>query len=219
MRVQVADSSIDWHALQPQSDEKSVLLVEEGTSRSVGMTSEEIVLIEIEGKPALRRTQIVSSDSLGDRTAETIVFRETFSPYSHKDRSEAYNISLNYQERKVTGEKQLASGEVIPIEVGFEAPVFDSHSIEMVLRLLPLADDYIAELSVYHAVRGTEIIVTVKTLGSEKVIVSKRLVDAWRVQTDWNGVTQYYWIGIEDRDLVKQISILGEGVQLEFIRV
>ncbi len=219
MKIQVEDPSIDWLALQPQSDEKKVLLVERGTTRSVGMTSEEIVLIEVAGRPALRRSQILKSDTIGDRNAETIVFRETFNPHSHLDKSDDHKISIVYQEGKVIGEKQLASGEVIPIEAKFKTPVFDSHSIEMVLRLLPLADDYIVELPIFHAVIGKEMIVTVKVLGSERITDSKDLVDAWKVQTDWNGVIHYYWISIENRDLVKQTSIIKEGVQLEFVRV
>ena len=219
MRIQVGDPSIDWLELKPQSDDKEVLLVEGESIKSVGMTSEEIILTKIEEGQALRRSQLLKSVSMGDRTAETIVLRETFHPQSYVDICDDHKISTIYQAGKVIGEKQLASGEVIPIEAKFEAPVFDSHSIEMVLRLLPLADDYIAELPVFHAVRGTEILVKVKALGIEKVFDSKRLVDAWKVQTDWDGVIQYYWIGIENRDLVKQVSILGEGAQLEFVRI
>ncbi len=219
MRIRVGDPSIDWLALQSQSDEKKVLLVEGGSSRSIGMISEEIVLTEIAGRPALHRSQILSSDEIGNRTAETIVFRETFNPHSHLDISDNHTISITYQVGKVVGEKQLASGEIIPIETIFHTPVFDSHSIEMVLRLLPLTEDFNAELPIFHADKGLEMVVSAKVLGNERVTNVNGLVDSWKVQTDWNGVIQYYWISIENRDLVKQTSIIGEGVQLEFVRV
>jgi hypothetical protein len=94
MRIQVGDHSINWLALQPQFDKKEVLLVEGESVKSVGAILEEIVLVEIASKPALRRTQILKSDTLGNRTAQSIVFQETFLPYSHCDITETYKISI-----------------------------------------------------------------------------------------------------------------------------
>lgn len=148
MRIQVGNPSINWLTLQPQSDDKEVLLVEGESVRSVGMTSEEIVLIEATGKPALCRTQILRSDTLGDRSVKTIFFRETFLPHSHCDMTEAYQISITYQGNTVVGKKQLSGGDPILIEDEIDSSVFDSHSVEMVIRVLPLVDDYVAQIPI-----------------------------------------------------------------------
>jgi hypothetical protein len=132
--------------------------------------------------------------------------------------TEAYRIAIAYQETAVVGEKQLAGGEVVPVEAEFECAVFDSHSVEMVLRLLPLADDYVAEVPTFHAARGAEMMVTVYVLGCETVTDCRGSADAWKVQTDWGGATQCYWIGVETSQLIKQRSRLTEEVQLEFVR-
>jgi hypothetical protein len=219
MRIQVGDQSIKWLALQPQSDDKEVLLVEGESVKSVGATSEEIVLIEVASEPALRRTQILKSETLGDRTAKTVVFRETFLPHSHCANTETYKISIAYQGNTAVGEKRLTGGELIPINDEFESPVFDSHSVEMVIRVRPLANDYVAQIPIYHAAQQVQMIVTVHVLGRKTVMDHLGSVDTWKVQTDWNGVTQYYWIGIENRELVKQSSKISEGVVLEFVRV
>lgn len=139
MRIRVGDPSINWLALQPSSDDKEVLLLEGESVRSVGMTSEEIVLVEAGGKPALRRKQTLESDTLGDRTAKTVVFRETFLPHSHCDTTETYQISVVYRGNTVVGKKQLAGEDLIPIRDEIEPRVFDSHSVEMVIRVLPHA--------------------------------------------------------------------------------
>ena len=67
----------------------------------MGVTSEEIVLIEIASKPALRRTQMLKSAMLGDRTTKTIIFRETFLPHSHCDITEDHKISITYQGKQI----------------------------------------------------------------------------------------------------------------------
>ncbi|HSA98883.1 MAG TPA: hypothetical protein VLF17_07370 [Candidatus Nitrosotenuis sp.] len=219
MKIQVGDPSVNWFALQPQSDDKEVLLVEGGSVRSVGVTSEEIVLIEIASKPALRRTQMLKSAMLGDRTTKTIIFRETFLPHSHCDITEDHKISITYQSNQVVGEKQLKGERGIPINDEIEFSVFDYHSVEMIIRVLPLAEDYVAQIPIYHAMRQTQMNVTVHVLGQETVTIPQGSVDTWKVQTDWNGVTQYYWIGIENRELVKQSSKISESVLLEFVRM
>jgi hypothetical protein len=219
MKIQVGDPSVNWLALQPQSDDKEVRLVEGGSVSSVGVTSEEIGLIEVASKPALRRTQILKSGMLGDRTTKTIVFRETFLPHSHCDITEDHKISITYQGNKVVGEKQLTGEGSIPINAEIEFPVFDYHSVEMIIRVLPLAEDFVAQIPIYHAIRQMQMNVTVHILGGETVTNPHGSVDTWKVQTDWNGVTQYYWIGIENRELVKQSSKISESVLLEFVRM
>jgi hypothetical protein len=183
----------------------------------VGTVSEEISLDEAAGCPALRRTQVLVSDELGGREAETIVFRSDFLPYSHLGVTSAYRISVAYHGNTVSGERRLVGGEIIPIKAEFESPVFDSHSIEVVIRLLPLAADYAATIPVFHAARGKQMMVTVRVLARETVRTSDGLADAWRVQTDWDGVTQCYWVDAEARRLIKQSSRLSESVQLQFV--
>lgn len=218
MRIHVGDPRIDWLALQPQSDLKQVVIIEGGAPRVVGITSEEIALAEIEGIPALRRTQVLESDELGDRESETIVFRDSFLPHTHREVSAAWTLSVTYRGREIAGKKQMANGEEIPIRTEVESPVYDAHSIEMVLRVLPLAERYAAELPAFHAARGTEIVVVARVFARDTVTISGHPVDAWKVRTDWDGVTQYYWIGVEGRELLRQSSELSEGVQLAFVR-
>jgi hypothetical protein len=218
VRIQVADPTINWLALQPQSDHKKVMLITGEAPRIVGTTTEDIALVEVGGLPALRRTQVLESDELGDRRSETVVFQESFLPHSHSDVTAAWTLSVRYRGTAIAGEKRLASGRVIPIKAEVASPVFDAHSVEMVLRVLPLADGYVAELPVFHGGRGTHMLVVARAFVLDTVTVSGHSVEAWKVRTDWDGVTQYYWIGVESGELLRQWSELSEGVQLEFVR-
>ena len=217
MRIRVEDPSIDWLSLEPQSDRKDVVITEGGTPRTVGTTSEEITLVEVEGVPALRRTQAMESEVLGDRETATVVFRDGFLPFSHLDVTDEYTLSVAYRGTRVAGRKELANGETIFMRADLAIPVFDAHSVEVVLRVLPLVDGYIAEVPVFHAGRGREMVVVAQVFGRETLLRSGESVDAWKVKTDWNGVTQYYWIGVETRALLLQSSELSDGIRLEFV--
>lgn len=209
---------MDWLALPPQSDEKRVLLVEGDDARVVGTTSERIREAEVRGRPALHRVQTLQSAELGSRRAETVVFRESFAPHSHLDDSGDERISIRYRGLEVTGERRQSDGTVTHLEATLETPVFDSHSLEMVLRLLPLESGYAAQVPVFHAGRGRQMTVEVRVLGRDPVTDRGRRIHSWRVRTDWGGVHQEYWISGRTRALVRQSSHLADGVRLEFVR-
>jgi hypothetical protein len=195
-----------------------VVIIEGGTPRTVGTTSEKIALVDVAGRPALRRVQTLESSEFGNRRSETTVFRESFLPHTHLDVTEEHTLTILYQGTRITGERRTVDGRVIPIRTDVSSPVFDAHSVEMVLRILPLTDGYVAELPVFHAHRGKEIRVTVHVFGREPMARSGDAVKTWKVKTEWVGVTQYYWIGVESRGLLRQRSELSEGAQLEFVR-
>ena len=105
MKVEVGDPSISCLLLQAHTDEKKVLIVEGGSERIAGITTEEIAFVEIEGKAALRRTQGLRSSEFGNRTTTSVVFRSDFQPLSHQDETEEYKISIQYDGQRVVGTK------------------------------------------------------------------------------------------------------------------
>ena len=177
MRVEVGDRSIPWLALPPHSDQKRVVIAQGGMRRVVGTTTEEITLVETAGLPALRRTQVLESEELGDRRSETTVFRESFLPHSHLHVTEAYTLTLGYQGTILAGEKRFADGRIVPIDASVRSPVFDAHSVEMVLRVLPLVDGYVADLPVFHAGRAVEMLIIVRVFGRETIRSAGDAVD------------------------------------------
>ena len=129
MKVEVGDPSISWHLLQAHTDEKKVFIVEGGSERIAGITTEEIAFIEIEGKSALRRTQAMRSSELGNRTTTSVVFRSDFQPLSHQDETEEHKISIRYDGPRVVGTKSIVGSQDISIERQISSAVFDYHSL------------------------------------------------------------------------------------------
>jgi hypothetical protein len=235
--IAVGDPSIEWGRLGPQADSKKIVLIEGEVERVVGITTEEIKVVEVNGQPALQRTQAAESGSLGNRVATTVVLRSTFEPISHHDEHAGATISLHYSGLTISGMRESPDGKVEPIHTTLDRPVFDAHSVEMILRVLPLRQDDVAKLPVYHARLGQVMWVTLRVTGNAEVAVGGgRIADAWIVETEWGRVPSSvgrghvpssvrrgharvtYWIGEKTPELLKQSSVLPSGAVLQFVR-
>lgn len=221
MLITVGDPRIDWTRLVPQADSKTIALIEEGIERVVGTTTEQIELLEVDGQLALQRTQAARSDILGDRLSTTVVLRSTFSPLSHHDQHAGATVSLDYRGLEVSGMRQTPQGNVGPIQVRLDRPAFDAHSVEMILRLMPLSQGYSYMLPAFHAGLAQVLEITVAVTGRQEVHAGRgRQVPAWIVQTEWgrSHAVVTYWIGGQPAELLKQSSILPSGAVLQFVR-
>lgn len=216
--IHIGDPTITWESLGPQADTKRVVLTRAGIDRVAGTTTETIDVIEVDGRPALRRTQTLESDLLGHRETTTVVARATFEPISHHDAYAGQTLSLRYDGLTVAGTLQRQDGRVEPIHLTLPRPAFDSHSVEMVLRVLPLTTGYSARLPAFHANTMHVIWVTLRVPGTEPVDAGGENEDAWIVQVDFGHAQQTYWIGQTSRELLKQSSVLKAGTTLTFTR-
>lgn len=216
--IHIGDPTIAWDRLGPQADTKRVVLTQAGIDRAAGTTTETIDTIEVDGRPALRRTQTLESDLLGQREATTVVARATFEPISHHDAHAGQALSIRYDGMTVAGTLQRQDGRVEPIHLTLPRPVFDSHSVEMVLRVLPLTTGYSARLPAFHTNTMRVIWITLRVQGAETVNAGGEEEDAWILQVDFGHAQQTYWIGQMSRELLKQSSVLEAGTTLTFIR-
>ncbi|MDX8342237.1 hypothetical protein [Rossellomorea sp. YZS02] len=60
---------ISAEALVETEDEKDIYLIENGREKKVGVTTEKIKFVRIDGREAIEREQTLNSDVLGDRKA------------------------------------------------------------------------------------------------------------------------------------------------------
>ena len=218
MKIEVGDPSISWHSLQAHTDEKKVLIVEGGSERIAGITTEEIAFIDIGRRVALRRTQVLRSSEFGNRTTTSVVFRSDFQPLSHQDETEEYRISIRYDGPRVVGTKSIVGSEDISIERPISSAAFDYHSLELILRLLPLDEAYSVQVPVYHVVHGCEIEVGIQVSGCETIRTHGGIdIDPWIVETDWGYARQWYWIDLQDKRLLKQSSNPREGFEIRYV--
>ena len=79
MIITVDDPSIAWGRIVSQADTKKIFLLQDGTERIDGTTSEEIKIVESGDGAALQRTQTLDSAALGNRKCATVMLRTSIS--------------------------------------------------------------------------------------------------------------------------------------------
>ena len=208
-------TGISGEVLFETEDKKAVYVIENGNEEKVGTTAEVIKIVRINGKEAIERTQTLNSDILGNRKSITLVDKYSLKPISFTDYSgEIITLRAAYDDQVVH--------ITIPDKeetVKLVNNCFDTYSIELLLRALPLKLGYSLKLNCFNATLGLEVSVRINVIGSEKVLRdSKEYIDAWKVETYFGETLQYYWVDTFHNELLKQSSLIGEGLILEFRR-
>lgn len=89
----------------------------------------------------------------------------------------------------------------------------------MVIRLLPLKLGYSTNLHTFHAGKEKIINVAVRVVSKELVKkVKGTMVEAWKLEVDFAGNIQNYWISIKEKELLKQENFLSSEAKMIFER-
>ena len=89
----------------------------------------------------------------------------------------------------------------------------------MVIRLLPLHQGYITKLFAFHS--GKEDVINVVIRVVSKEFVKKHgvdIVESWKVEVKFDDNIQFYWISLNDKELLKQENILSPDTKMIFER-
>ncbi|MBH9964830.1 hypothetical protein [[Bacillus] enclensis] len=207
-------TGIDGKALKEETDKKEVFLIENGNETRAGFTTETIKFGLRDGKEVIEREQALTSDILGNRKSITIVEKASFKPVSFTDYiDDVQSVKASYGDNTVSIEKEGKQyNKTLP-------GCYDTFSVEMILRALPLRSRYTLDFNGFNAVSESEVTVRITVAEEER---SKKgpgeFVDAWKVKTYFGETLQYYWIDTVSKELLKQSSLVGEGLTLEFRR-
>jgi hypothetical protein len=216
--ITIGDPAITWHTLTTQSDSKRVLRQTPFSLQNIGQITESISYVEYKHQSAFRRSQTLDAPLMGSRQAITIVARDTFAPLWHQETQGSRRLEITYEGLTISGEQIDEQGQPAAIQYTLRQPAFDAHSVELLLRLLPLADGYEAQLPVYRASHGLEDAVTVRVQGLMEVTENDAINPVWVVETDWGHLRQTYWVGESPPAIVRQITPLSAGQSLLFVR-
>ncbi|MCA1054104.1 hypothetical protein LCM10_03825 [Rossellomorea aquimaris] len=207
--------NITGDALVECEDKKSVYLIENGNEQKVGTTTERISFLYIEGRVAIQRTQSLDSSVLGTRKSLTLVDKSSFKPISFTDyEGDFETIKATYHDDSVQIERPNQEDIVRPLY-----NCFDTFSVELILRTLPLKTGYVANLLCFNPMLNTEVDVRMKVIESEKGWRNpNERVDTLKVEVYFGETLQYYWIDPSRKEMLKQSSNIGDGLILEFRR-
>ena len=153
--------------------------------------------IEENGTPRLR-IHSTSQTPMGEISDELLLQPGSLRPIQRRVQQAGATIEVDFDSRAFTGAIQ-AGGQVIPINVELEAPIFAGESgFEAVLASLRLGEGYrtsirVAEVGAQQRVR----FFSVQVDGSETVEVPAGSFEAWRVDIralDGEGGDQTVWL-------------------------
>jgi hypothetical protein len=219
MFIYPGDPSIDWGNFEPFTDKKVVQILNDDDINDVGFLEEEIDQGKKHSKNIYIRTQLLSSETIGNRKGISEVYADSFHPISSREISDNAETAIVYESEKVVGKKIIKSGENEEIDHALDKPVFDSHSIELVFRLLPMAEDYSVKLPIFHSARNKEMTVKIDVVNSESLSTNRGVFDCWIIRSVWDDITQMYWISKGNKEIIKQQTIISEDTSLLFVAI
>lgn len=196
-------------------DEKQVYWIEQGESVQIGQTYETIRLEKTAHQSILVREQELVSEKIGNRTIRLMIDAEDYAPLEfveYQDGVQTVYASYGGDEVVITrGNEQ----SVLPIRT----KSVDLFSVELLLRVLPLAVDSTLSFSGFSAVSGREVPVQVQPLRYDLLMTeSGEHAETLCVHVAFGERVQYYWIDPVKRELLKQSSQIADGISLEFRR-
>jgi len=196
-------------------DEKEVYWIEQGESVQIGQIYETIRLEKTAHQSILVREQELVSEKIGNRTIRLMIDTEDYAPLEfveYQDGVQTVYASYGGDEVVITrGNEQ----SVLPIRT----KSVDLFSIELLLRVLPLAVDSTLSFSGFSAVSGRVVPVQVQPLRYDLLMTeSGEHVETLCVHVAFGERVQYYWIDPVKRELLKQSSQIVDGISLEFCR-
>jgi dipeptidyl aminopeptidase/acylaminoacyl peptidase len=215
----LGNSAIVTARLGTDTSTRRLVLSQGGQEREVGTLRSEMTLIDFGGRPALLRIQSLASPMLGTSVDTVIVERATLAPIRQRSVNMRRTMSLDFRGDSVVGSVTPAGGTAQAIALRADTALFDSNTIDLVLRTLPLAEGYAVRHPVYLHEGGGKVWVTSRVTGSEKVPDDAgALVDAWVVESKIGPQTFRIWIAKDSREVLQSVLDAGPGVQLKMIR-
>ena len=128
---------------------RRLVLVQGGQERDVGTLRSELTLADVGGRPALVRVQTLASPMLGTSADTVVIDRATLAPIRHRSVNMRRTMSLDFRNDSIVGSITPAGGTAEAIAARADTALFDSNTIDLILRSLPLVDGYAVRHPVY----------------------------------------------------------------------
>lgn len=218
--IRVGDPAVDGRRISPGTYTLRIVASRDGQEVELGTITEEVrVAAGANGEAVLERAQTVQA-RFGTLTDSVAMRHETLAPIRHRSHNPQRVMRLDFDGKRITGDITPVSGEPTKIDEEFDIALFDSSPIDLIIRALPLAEGYGARIPTFIHEMGGKVIFQARVLRAEEVEVGDgRKVDAWVVESGRDvGPTSTYWIAKDTRELLRQVTSQGPGMELRFVR-
>jgi hypothetical protein len=218
--IRVGDPAVDGRRITPGTYTLRMIASRGDQEVEVGTITEDVrVTAGANGEAVLERAQTVQA-RFGTLTDSVAMRLATLAPIRHRSHNPQRVMRLDFDGKRITGDITPVEGEATKIDEEFDIALFDSSPIDLIIRALPLEEGYGARIPTFIHEMGGKVVFEARVLRAETVEVSDgRKVDAWVVESGRNvGPTSTYWIAKDTRELLRQVTSQGPGVELRFVR-
>ncbi len=217
--VSVGDPTIPWASLEPTADRKRVIRLNDGSVEELGTATEHIRLFDEADRQVIERTQILDSTALGNRVDTTVVVRDSFAPLRYRSMRGIETVEAIY-EGPHARTRRIRHGVVSDThDMELAQDAFDAHTVELVLRLLPVHEGFRASIPVFDPNTCARFDAVVEVLGSDELDDGAgRITPSWRVGLHLQNHRQRYWLSMAGMDLVQQSVPMEDGSIIAFVR-
>lgn len=213
-----ANKKLQMKFLKPYKSSFDVIVQNNGKKKDYGLLIDEVKIIEMNGEKYFERIQKMPDINLVDTSINNF---NDLSPVSHAGNNLSGYLHLNFGKSKVTGEKYLSKNDsLIKINTKMPTPYFDSNMFEVVLRLLPLDNNFKGAVPYYQFETGGYTIYSVKVIGSEELKNPDGTTEnSWILETSYNDSRSDIYISKKTREVLKKMVIRSPQVKILFERV
>ena len=204
--------------LKPSEVSFKVIMESNGNKKDLGLLIDQIKIIEWNGNKCIERIQQMPNINLIDTSINNI---NSLSPVFHAGHNPSGYMRLNFETTTVTGEKYFSNKDsLIKFNTKMPAPYFDSNMFEVILSLLPLSDNFKAQIPYYEFESGGYTIYKAKVNGSKKVKNPKgSFENTWILETEHNGTRSVFYISKSKREILKKEIFRSPTLKIVFDRV
>jgi dipeptidyl aminopeptidase/acylaminoacyl peptidase len=216
----LGDAAIATIRLAPETATRRLMLVQGGQEREIGTLRNEMTFTDVGGRPAVLRIQTLTSPMLGGTSVDTVVVeRTTLAPIRHRSINARRTMSLDFRGDSIVGSVIPAGAAAQAVALRADTALFDANTIDLIMRVLPLAEGYAVRHPVYLNEGGGKVWVTSRVVGSERVAgEGGAMVDAWIVESKIGPQTVRLWIAKDSREVLQSMLEAAPGVQLKMVR-
>lgn len=185
----------------------------------MGAIRTEITVIEVNGRPALRIVEAITSALLGSNTGTAVLDRVTLAPLSHHSEDARQVLSLEYRGDSIVGVVTPEGGSPQPVAVRSDTALFDANGDYLILRSLTLGDGYAVRYPLYLHDAGGKVWATSRVIGSDRLAGEQgSTIDTWIVESMIGAQSIRHWVAKDSREVLQSALDLAPGVQVRVVR-
>lgn len=210
-------NALQMDYLQSYKSTFKVIIENNGKQNNLGMLIDELKIIEKNGKKYYERVQQMPKIGLVDTSIDNF---DNLSPIFHAGHNSSGYMHLNFGKSKVTGEKYFSQNDSLYIiNNNMPGGYFDSNMFEVVLKLLPLKENYEVSIPYYVFESGGYVLYEAKVTGEEKLKTQKgKIKNVWVLEVTDGKSTSSFYITKDTRTVIKGVSIRSPQVKILFER-